>query len=130
MKNLFLALFMLAGTIVMAQSSTADLKKDLGLTEVQAKQVAEIQAKFCNDKTGCNLPEGKTKADMSEKEYNEAMAKAQRAYYNALTEVIPADKAEKLLAECRKTCDEASAKSEGAKKSCCPGGEKKKKSCH
>lgn len=129
MKNLFLCIFLLAGTFVVAQSSQSDLQKELGITEVQAKQVAEIQTKYCNHLTGCTLPEGKAKADLTPKEYKAEMAKAQEAYYAALVRVIPEAKAEILLEKCKKECNKAMAQlhSKKGKKRCCPG---HKKSCH
>lgn len=130
MKNLFIALFMFAGTMVTAQTSQADLQKELGITEVQAEQVAMIKTKYCTGESGCKLPEGMSKADMSDEEYRAAMAETQNQYYAALTEVIPEDKAKLLLADCKKQCDMGMAKatSTKARKSCCAS--KSKKSCH
>lgn len=125
MKNLFLALFIMAGTALMAQSNEADLQKKWDITAEQATEVASIQAKYCNPTTGCNLPEGKTKADLSDKELQTAMKQSQKDYYTALTKVIPQDKAQKMLDECEKQCTTTMSKSDAKGKTCCPHGEMK-----
>lgn len=125
MKNLILALFIMAGTAVMAQSNSADLQKKWDITAEQANDVASIQAKYCNPSTGCNLPEGKTKADYSEKELQTVMKQSQQDYYAALVKVVPKDVAKKMLDECEKECSTAMSKSGAKGKSCCPHGEAK-----
>lgn len=125
MKNLFLALFIMAGTAIMAQSNAADLQKKWDITADQATEVASIQAKYCNPTTGCNLPEGKAKADLSEKEMQRAMKQTQKDYYAALSKVVPQDKAKQMLEECEKECTTAMAKTDGKGKTCCPGGNMK-----
>ena len=129
MKNIFLAFLMLAGTAVMAQSGSmkstapvaavsqtatktmdkADIQKSLDITEAQAERVYALQQKYCG-------PDAKmSSAD-----------KQAEAYFAALKEVIPADKAEKLMEECKMTCHPADGKASSDKKSCCPSSAGKK----
>ncbi len=122
MKNLFFALFIMAGTAIMAQSNAADLQKKWDITAEQASEVASIQAKYCNPTTGCNLPEGSEKANLNGKEMQRAMKQTQRDYYSALTNVVSQDKAKQMLEECEKQCTTAMAKTNGKGKTCCPGG--------
>ncbi len=129
MKNIFLAFLMLAGTAVMAQSGSmksqapeaatsqtvtktmdkADIQKSLDITEDQAERVFALQQKYCG-------PDAKMSSTDKQAE----------AYFAALKEVIPADKAKKLMEECKMTCSPSNANASTAKKSCCPGSSSKK----
>lgn len=125
MKNLLLALFFFAGTALMAQTggvskapekatttqstSFEEVQKSLDITAEQAKQVIAIQQKFCS-------PDAKAKAGTSEKAAADAESN-DKAFYAALLEVIPADKAEKFMKDCKTSCAMAEAKPKG--KSCC-----------
>lgn len=130
MKNIFLAFLILAGTTVMAQSGAmksespaiaatsqtvtktmdkADIQKSLDITESQADRVFALQQKYCG-------PDAKMSSSDKQAE----------AYFAALKEVIPADKAEKLMAECKMSCSPTNAEVSTAKKGCCAGSSSKK----
>lgn len=141
MKNIFLAFLLFAGTTVMAQSGSmksapkaaatqsesatvsngkADIQKSLDLTDAEADKVWALQQKYCG-------PDANT----SSKKETANMDKVHEAYYAALLEVIPAEKADKLMQECKMSCDMDKAKTDSkSAKSCCPGGSADKKSCN
>jgi len=141
MKNILLAFLFLAGTTVMAQGSSmksapsasvtsaetvtktmgkAEIQKSLDITEAEANKVWELQQKYCG-------PEAMANIDETAPSRKVAVAKQHEAFYAALLEVIPAEKAEKLLTECKMTCEMGQAKAETKSgKSCCAGSAGKK----
>lgn len=143
MKNIFLAFLFLAGTTVMAQSGSmksapdasvattasvsktmgkAEIQKSLDLTDAEADKVWALQQKYCGPDAKAN-----TKEDASTRKETASMDKQHEAYYAALLEVIPAEKAEKLMNECKMSCEMDKAKAETKSgKSCCAGSAKKK----
>ena len=132
MKNILFAVLLFAGTAVMAQSGSmkaaptaekattqavsetskgkAELQKTFGLTDAEAEKVLALQEKYC----GPNAEVSKQATD-----------KKHEAYYAALKEVVPADKAEKLMEECKMTCSPSEAKATSGK-GCCAGSSAKK----
>lgn len=147
MKNIFLAFLLFAGTTVMAQSGSmksapdaaatqsesitkvsgkAEIQKSLNLTDAEADKVWELQQKYCGPDAKAN-----TKHNASSKKETASMDKVHEAYYAALLQVIPAEKADKLMQECKMSCEMDKAKTESkSAKSCCPGGSAEKKSCN
>lgn len=134
MKNLILAILFLAGTTVMAQSTSlttstatsvqsdkatpkmmgkAEIQKSLDITEAEAAKVWDLQQKYCGPEAKANAPD----ASPSKKE---STKKQHEAFYTALLDVIPADKAKKLINECSMVCELGEAKAESKSgKSCC-----------
>lgn len=133
MKNILLAILIFAGTAVMAQSGSmkaapaaeqsaiktvtepttrgeAELQKKFDLTDAEAEKVLALQEKYC-----------RPNAEVSK----EAVDKKHEAYYAALKEVVSADKAEKLMEDCKMTCSPSEAKA-SAGKGCCAGSSAKK----
>lgn len=140
MKNIFLAFLLLAGTTVMAQSNSmksasatqsesvamttgkVEIQKSLDLTDAEADRVWALQQKYCGPDAKAN-----SKQNASSRKETASMDKQHEAYYAALLEVIPAEKADKLITECKMTCDMDKAKTETKSgKSCCPGSAEKK----
>ncbi|NEN24181.1 hypothetical protein G3O08_11775 [Cryomorpha ignava] len=145
MKNIFLAFLLFAGTTVMAQSGSMkaapdvsatksesvtktmgkeEIQKSLALTDAEADKVWAIQQKYCGPDVKASA-----KQDAASRKETASMDKQHEAYYAALLEVIPAKKAEKLMEECKMTCEMGKAKADATSGKGCCAGSAEKKSC-